>query len=333
MAETLGVAIVGTGTIANQHARSLARHSPARMVAVYDVLGDRAQEFADKWGIPHVTKSLDDILSRDDVDAAIVATPPFAHMEPTIALLEAGKHVLCEKPFAANADDARLIADAARSSPGVVVMEAFHWRYHPYARQIRDVIESGVLGPLRHIEAVFDIPDGHIARDDIRWSLPLGGGATMDLGCYSIQWARFAADSDPEVVSAEAVCPVDGVDGSLVADLRWPSGVTGRVGSSMIASGDEIDIHLRVVGERGEMLATNPLAPQKGGARLSVDSDGTKVTQAVARSASYFHQLEAFRDAIEHGVPFPTTADDGVRNMEIVDACYRAAGLDPRPST
>ena len=294
---------------------------------------ERARNTAAGWGIATVFDSYEALIASPDVDAVYIGTPASLHRQPAIAAIAAGKHVLCEKPFAANADDARLIADAARTSPGVVVMEAFHWRYHPYAQQIRDVLESGGLGALRHIEAAFDIPDGHIGRDDIRWSLPLGGGATMDLGCYSIQWARYAAGSDPEVVSAEAVCPVDGVDGSLVADLRWATGVTGRIGSSMIAAGDEVDIHLRVVGERGEMLATNPLAPQNGGARLTVDSDGTKVTHEVARSATYFHQLEAFRDAIQHGVSFPTTADDGVRNMEIVDACYRAAGLDPRPST
>jgi predicted dehydrogenase len=293
---------------------------------------ERARSTAAAWGIPTVFDSYETLIGSPDVDAVYIGTPASLHRQPAIAAIEAGKHVLCEKPFAANADDARLIADAARRSPGVVVMEAFHWRYHPYAQQIRDVLESGVLGALRHVDAVFDIPDGHIGRDDIRWSLPLGGGATMDLGCYSIQWARFVAGSDPEVVTAEAVCPVDGVDGSLVAELRWPSGVTGRVGSSMIAPGDKIDIHLRVVGERGEMMATNPLAPQHGGAQLTVDTDGTKVTYEVARSASYFHQLIAFREAIEHGGPFPTTADDGVRNMEIVDACYRAAGLEPRRS-
>jgi predicted dehydrogenase len=279
-----------------------------------------------------VFDSYEALIESPDVDAVYIGTPASLHRQPAIAAIEAGKHVLVEKPFAANADDARLIADAARAAPGVVVMEAFHWRYHPYAQQIRDVLDSGVLGELQHIETAFDIPDGHIRRDDIRWDLRLGGGATMDLGCYPIQWARFAAGADPEVVSAEAVCPVDGVDGSLVADLRWPSGVTGRVGSSMIALGDEVDAHLRVVGERGEMMATNPLGPQNGGALLTVDTDDGKVTHQVDRSATYFHQLVAFREAIEHGATFPTTADDGVRNMEIIDACYRAAGLEPRPT-
>jgi predicted dehydrogenase len=293
---------------------------------------ERARNTAAAWGIPTVFESYAALIASPEVDAVYIGTPASLHRQPAVAAIAAGKHVLCEKPFAANADDARLIADAARSSPDVVVMEAFHWRYHPYAQQIRDVLDSGVLGPLKHIEAVFDIPDGHIGGDDIRWSLPLGGGATMDLGCYSIQWARFAGGDGFDIVSAEAECPVPGVDGSLVAELRWPSGVTGRIGSSMIAAGDHEEIYLRVVGEQGALLATNPLAPQKGGALLTVDTGAGTTTHEVARSATYFHQLVAFRDAIETGTPFPTTADDGVRNMEIIDACYRAAGLDPRPT-
>jgi predicted dehydrogenase len=211
-------------------------------------------------------------------------------------------------------------------------MEAFHWRYHPYATQIRSVIDSGVLGRIDRIEAVFDIPDGRIARDDIRWNLAIGGGATMDLGCYSIQWARFAAAADPEVVSAEAVCPVPGVDGSLVAELRWPSGVTGSVGSSMISTSDVVVSYLHVIGEQGTMRASNPLAPQNGGSVLTVETGDGTTHHEVDRSATYFHQLTAFRQAIVEGAEFPTTAADGVRNMEIVDACYRAAGLEPRPA-
>ena len=272
----------------------------------------RAQEAAAEWGADRAYGSYEELLADPDVDAVYIGTPASLHREWAIAAIEAGKHVLCEKPFAANADDARLIADVANGSD-VVVMEAFHWRYHPYAAQIREVLDSGVLGRIDRIEAAFDIPEGRIGRDDIRWNLALGGGATMDLGCYSIQWARFAAGADPDVVSAEAVCPVDGVDGSLVAELRWPSGVTGSVSSSMIHDGEEFVVFLRVSGEQGTMTATNPLAPQKGDARITVETgDGTQ-TYDVATSATYYHQLVAFRDAI-------------------VDACYRAAGLDPRPA-
>ncbi|MEO6652452.1 MAG: Gfo/Idh/MocA family oxidoreductase [Ilumatobacteraceae bacterium] len=292
---------------------------------------ERARAAADGWGIEHAHGSYEELIASDHVDAIYIGTPAAMHREWAIKAIEAGKHVLCEKPFASNADDARRIAHAAHAGD-VVVMEAFHWKYHPYAEQIRTVLDSGVLGGPDRIEAVFDIPDGRIALDDIRWNLEIGGGATMDLGCYSIQWARFAAEGEPEVVSAEAVCPVDGVDGSLTAELLWPSGVTGSIRSSMIADGDRVVSYLKVIGEHGTMTATNPLAPQNGGAVLTVETADGIETSEVARSATYFHQLEAFRDAIVDGVSFPTTADDGVRNMEIVDACYRAAGLDPRPA-
>ena len=292
---------------------------------------DRARAAADEWGAGLAFGSYDELIECDDVDAVYVGTPASLHREWAVAAIEAGKHVLCEKPFAANADDARLIADAARGSD-VVVMEAFHWRYHPFAQQIRDALDSGVLGRIDRIEAAFDVPDGRIGRDDIRWDLSLGGGATMDLGCYAIQWVRFAAESDPDVVSAEAVCPIAGIDGSLGAELRWPSGVTGRIHSSMIAPGDSVEAWLRVTGEHGTMIASNPLAPQHGNSTIVVDVGDEVRSRPTVTTSTYFHQLVAFRDAIVDGAAFPTTADDGVRNMEIVDACYRAAGLDPRPT-
>ncbi len=291
----------------------------------------RARLAADESGATTAYGSYEELIADREVDAVYVGTPASLHRRWAIAAIEAGKHVLCEKPLAANADDARRVADAVRGA-GVVVMEAFHWRYHPYARQIRDVIDSGVLGRIDRIEAVFDIPDGRIGRDDIRWDRSIGGGSTMDLGCYPIQWVRFAAGADPDVVSAAAACPVEGVDGSLVAELRWPSGVTGSIGSSMIADDGSVVAYLRVTGADGTMVATNPLAPQNGGALLTVETAAGTESHEVDRSATYFHQLVAFRDAIVHGTEFPTTADDGVRNMEIVDACYRAAGLDPRPT-
>ncbi|MGA1073918.1 MAG: Gfo/Idh/MocA family protein [Ilumatobacteraceae bacterium] len=291
----------------------------------------RARETAERWGAPLSFGSYAEMIESDEIDAVYIGTPAAHHRQWAIAAIEAGKHVLCEKPFAANADDARLIADAARSGD-VVVMEAYHWRYHPFAARIREVLDSGVLGRIDRIDASFDIPDGRIARTDIRWDLPLGGGSTMDLGCYSLQWARFAAGSDPEIVSAEAVCPVDGVDGSLGAELRWPSGVTGRIHSSMIAPGATVEAWLRVTGEFGTLTATNPLAPQHGNATLVVDLGDRIWFEPADTSATYFHQLVAFRDAVLHGAAFPTTADDGVRTMELIDACYRAAGLAPRPS-
>jgi len=128
------------------------------------------------------------------------------------------------------------------------------------------------------------------------------------------------------------VSTVEGIDDELGAELRWPSGVTGRVHSSMVAPGDSVEAWLRVSGEHGHLVATNPLAPQAGGSQITVEV-GNRVWYVPAETSStYLHQLVAFRDAIVDGTPFPTTADDGVRNMELIDACYRAAGLGPRPT-
>jgi len=292
----------------------------------------RAREAATRWSIPAAFGSYSELLQSDDVDAVYVGTPASLHRQWAVAAIEAGKHVLCEKPLAANAVDARQIADAAAAGDAVV-MEAFHWRYHPYVDQLREVLDSGVLGTIRRLDACFGIPTGQISRDDIRYDLALGGGALMDLGCYPIQWVRFAAGEEPDVVSATAECPVRDVDETLRAELSWPSGATGSVTASMAHPGDRVDVWLRVSGERGNLLATNPLAPQAGGSRITVEVQGARRTiDADSTTSTYQHQLAAFRDAVEDGAPFPTTSEDGVRNMEVIDACYRAAGLQPRPS-
>lgn len=301
------------------------------VVAVAARDADRATAAAERWNIPASFASYADLVASPSVDAVYIGTPAAMHRQWAVAAIEAGKHVLCEKPFASNADDAARIADAAAASD-VVVMEAYHWRYHPSVAHIRSVLDSGVLGGVVRVEATFDLPDGAIPHDDIRWDLSLGGGATMDLGCYPIQWARFAAGPDLEVVSAEAVCPVAGIDGSLRAELRWPSGVTGSISSSMMGPGDSVVAFLRVVGSDGTMTVRNPLAPQHGGASTTVETaTGVSVHDADS-SSTYVHQMVAFRDAIVDGAPFPTTPRDGVATMEIIDACYRAAGLEPRPT-
>lgn len=295
----------------------------------------RARATADEWGATYAYGSYQELIDSDEVDAIYIGTPASSHREWSIAAINAGKHVLCEKPLASNAADAQLIADAAAAAPEVVVMEAFHWRYHPCAQQIRDIIDSGALGQLQRMESIFDIPVGAIPQTDIRWNLPLGGGATMDLGCYSIQWARWVASADPtvmpQVVSASTVSPVPGIDGSLGAELLWPSGLSAFIHSSMIAKGDKVDARLVVRGSAGEMVVYNPLCPQSGASIKVTTDDGTTLHE-VSSSSTYFHQLVAFRNAIVDGTPFPTTVEDGVRNMAIIDACYTAAGLEPRPA-
>ncbi len=218
---------------------------------------ERAREAAERWGLAHAYGSYAELVASTEVDAVYLGTPAALHREWAIAAIEAGKHVLCEKPFAANASDAQEIADAADASDRVV-MEAYHWRYHPFAGMIRAALDSGVLGELRRAEARFNIPTGQIPRSDIRWDLSLGGGSLMDLGCYSVQWVRFALGTDLVVVDAAATCPVPDVDATMRAELRWASGATGSIESSMEADGPRVVADLVVQGELGTLDRGQP---------------------------------------------------------------------------
>jgi predicted dehydrogenase len=329
MTRPVRVGLVAASRIAENAVVGPAREVPGvEVVAVAARDGERARDAAARWGIPAAFASYEAMLASDDIDAVYIGTPASLHRRWTLAALDAGLDVLCEKPFAANAEDARVMAGAAADSDRVV-MEAFHWRYHPLVSQMRSVLAA--LGPLERVEAWFEIADGRIPRSDIRWSVDLGGGATMDLGCYAIQWVRWAIGSEPRVVSAEADATGDGVDSWLQAELAWGDGVTGSIRSSMVAEPPGRGAGLAVIAGGGTMRVDNPIAPQRG-SQVVIERDGESETLPVDRSATYVHQLTAFRDAVMHGTPFPTSPADAVRNMQVVDECYRAAGLSPRPT-
>jgi predicted dehydrogenase len=287
---------------------------------------DRARQFAERWGVGRAC-GYEDLINADDVDAVYIATPAALHRPWTLAALEAGKHVLVEKPLAANAADARVMADAADAS-GLVVMEAFHCLYHPLFTQMRQVLDG--LGAVERVEASFEVAAVNIPPTDIRYDLSLGGGSLMDIGVYPLRWATWVLRS-ASVVAARADCPTAEIDGSLNADLIGPDGATASVTSSMVAAGDDWVSSLVVQGSNGVMRVRNPLAPQHG-SELVVETSGARVEHPVSRDATYLHQLRAFRGAVVDGAAYPTTARAGVEVMALIDDCYRAAGMDPRPT-
>jgi predicted dehydrogenase len=149
----------------------------------------------------------------------------------------------------------------------------------------------------------------------------------MDLGCYTVSFARFVA-GEPEVVSAEIEQGPPNVDVDTRAELRFPGGVTGSVYCSMKAD-KKFRAAVEVLGERGVLHVTNPLAPHFGHELKLRVGDGES-SEKVLGEATYVHQLRAFADHVRKGVPVPTGPDDAVANMRVIDAIYRAAGLPPR---
>ncbi len=330
MADHVRIGVLGAARIAPAAVIKPARTSRAAVVvAVAARSRDRARRFADRHGIGRIHDDYQALLDDPAVDAVYNPLPNGLHGRWTLAALAAGKHVLCEKPFAANADEARVVAEAAAAS-GLVVMEAFHYRYHPLARRMEEVVASGELGELRHVEAHIRFPLPRFS--DIRYDFALAGGSMMDAGCYAANIVRLLGGEEPEVRSARALLRSPDVDRAIQAEVVFPSGHTGAVHASLWSLGAPLRLSAKAVGTAGEMTVLNPLMPQLPH-RLSVRANGNSRVERFAKRPTYAYQLDAFTDAVLHGKPYPTTPADAVATMALVDGVYRAAGLPIRLPT
>lgn len=326
--DPLRIGVLGAAAIAPMALVRPARDVPdacVHAVAARDV--GRARSFAEKHAIPVVHASYDELIADPDLDAIYNPLPNGLHCEWTIRALEAGKHVLCEKPIASNEAEALRMQEVADKT-GLVLLEAFHYRYHPLAARVRELIDTGEIGRLRHVEASLCIP--MLKPGDIRFRWDLAGGALMDTGSYTVNMVRFLASSEPEVLSARAKLSSPNVDRAMDASLRFPDGVTGRIQCSLLSSA-LLKIGLRAVGDLGELRVFNPVAPQIYHHLTLKNASGSR-RERLTGDATYVCQLRAFVGRVAGGPPLPTEAADGVLNMRAIDAIYDAAGL-PRRGT
>jgi predicted dehydrogenase len=325
---TLRIGVLGAARIAPSAIIRPARALPdVEVVAIASRDRAKAEKFAAKHGVATVHDSYDALIADPDIDAIYNPLPNGLHGRFTIAAVEAGKHVLCEKPFTANAEEARTVK-AAVDKTDRVVMEAFHYRYHPLHARVLDIIDSGELGEIRHVETWMCIPLP-LPRD-IRWQLHLAGGSLMDVGCYALHQLRTYAGAEPEITTAKAKMLKSGIDRWVRAEARFPDGRTGAITASML-SARVLSIGARVDGSAGSVKVFNGTLPHMMG-RLTVRTNGSKRVERATKEVTYVEQLKAFTGAVLRGEPFPTTVDDAIANMEAIDACYRAAGLQPRPA-
>jgi predicted dehydrogenase len=300
-------------------------NAEAEVVAVAARDRDRAAAFARKHGIAKVHGGYAELVADPDIDAIYNPLPNGRHAEWTLAAIAAGKHVLCEKPFTANATEAQAVADAAEGS-GLVVMEAFHYRYHPLAHRVAEILAAGEIGSLRHVQAAMCFPLPKFS--DIRYDLALAGGAMMDAGCYALHMVRLLGGGEPEVVSAQAKLHKPQVDRAMRASLRFAEGHTGSLVASMW-SADLLRITASAVGDRGRLDVFNYAAPQLHH-RLTVRTADGKRVERLSRRPTYAYQLDAFCAAVLRGEPVLTPPADSVRTMTLIDEIYRKAGLSPR---
>ena len=306
--------------------------NPARLIEDVEVTAiaardiQRAEKFANKFGIPRVLPSYDALINDPDIDVIYNPLPNSHHCEWSIKALEAGKHVLCEKPIAANAAEAMRMAEAEKHS-GKKLVEAFHYRYHPLMKRVLEVIAEGEIGKIQSIETRMQIP--LLVPGNIRYRFDLAGGATMDLGCYCISLMRLVTGTEPKVTKAKAKLSSPELDRWITAEMVFPGGIN----ASMICSLYSIRLlrlSAEIIGTKGSISIINPFTPQMLYHRLKIKSGKTSLVEKFNTEGTYTHQLRAFAAYILKGEPLAINMDDSIANMRVIDAVYDTAGLKRR---
>lgn len=319
------------GTLGAARITPTALIRPARQIDAVEVVAvaarseQRARKFAARHDIPRVHQSYQALIDDPTLEVIYNPLPNSLHHLWTIKALRAGKHVLCEKPIAANAGEAREMARVARST-GCILMEAFHNLYHPLVQQIRTVVEGGELGEIRHAEAHFNMPIPKFK--DIRLEYDLAGGAMMDTGCYTVSLLRHLTGYEPEIISATATLASPQIDQVMSAQLRFPNGATGAISCALFLPW-RARVSVFIKGTKGYVHALNPILPQYGN-WLRVRTPKRRISKWIRDKSTYYYQLNALVQAIQNQRPFLTGGDFGMQNMEVIDDIYRKAGLHVR---
>lgn len=329
----LRIGVLGASRIADDAIVAPARNLGHRLVAVAARDRDRAEEFAARHGVERVLDGYQDVIDDPEVDVIYNPLVNSLHAEWNLAAIAAGKPVLTEKPFAANSESARTVAAAAHAS-GVLVLEGFHYLFHPLTTRAAELLSDGAIGRLERIEVRMSMPTP--PAGDPRWSFGLAGGALMDLGCYALHvmrvFGRFAGGT-PEVVAARPSLFAPEVDAACAVDLAYPERAegdraTGYAWVSMV--GDRYEFSVEFLGSAGSVVVPDFLGPQRDDRVIVRRAGAPEVVERLDATSTYTFQLAAFAAAVHRGALLPIGVDDAVANMELLDAAYRAAGLSPR---
>jgi predicted dehydrogenase len=314
--------ILGPGHIARSFARGLQEAHGARLVAVGSRSLDRAQTFAAEFGVERAWGSYRELAGDPGVDAVYVASPHALHEEHTILCLEAGKQVLCEKPMALNATQARRMISTAREHDRAL-MEALWTRFVPAFRELQERVDDGAIGEIRYVQADFGF---RAERDPAsRLFAPrLGGGALLDLGVYPINLAFMVCGAPTEIEATTTVGPT-GVDEETAIQLRHENGAVSHLYCSLRA---DTSREARIVGTEGSI--TIP-APWWFSPRFTLERRNTEPAshEFENRGGGYTHEAEEFMDLVRAGrtesriMPL----DETVAILETMDEIRRGGGL------
>ncbi len=294
---------------------------------------DKADSFAKKHDIPTAYGGYNALISDPNIDLIYNALPPNRHADLTIAALEQGKSVLCEKPFAMNAREAKAMVDAAKTAKGHLI-EAYHYRFHPAVIYFLEAVRSEEIGMLHSLNGIFNVSIPN-SIGELRYRPELGGGSLMDLGCYVLHFFRLLTLSEPVIESAKARWTESGVDVAMQTEMQFGS-VTAKLACAM-EEGTERQIEITATGSKGTATFKQFVHPYRG-FDISIDTQAgleslteTKNLPLYTRS-TYAYQLDHVVNVLLGKETALTGGDDALRTMAAIDAVYQKAGLRRRAS-
>jgi predicted dehydrogenase len=309
--------LLSTARINGEILAAAARTDTVVVSAVASRVQARAEAYAREHGIPRAHGSYEALLADPDVDAVYVSLPNGPHHEWATRSLDAGKHVLCEKPYSRRPADVVDAFDLADRS-GLVLMEAFMYRHHPQWRRVSELLADGAIGRLRSIHATFGFRLQNV--DDVRLRPELDGGALMDVGCYCVSGSRLLA-GEPERAQGEQVVGPTGVDLAFHGSLRFADDVVAQLDSSFLVPSRQ---RLEAVGEEGSILVEAPWRADWG-VRV-VLRRGREVEEVEVEPGDMFVlELDNLANAVEGRAPQLLGRDDALGQARAIDALYRAA--------
>jgi predicted dehydrogenase len=282
---------------------------------------EKAKAAAARLGIPRALGSYEELLADPTVEAIYNPLPNHLHVPWSIKALQAGKHVLCEKPIAMTSVEAQLLADAAHEHPRLKVMEAFMYRFHPQWQRAKQLVNAGAIGLVRTIQSFFSFYN--VDPNNIRNIATIGGGVMMDLGCYNTSMSRFIFEHEPQRICAIVdYDPTFKTDRLVSAILDFGSGTSTFTCSTQLQPYQRINI----VGSEGRIEIEIPInSPPDRPSRLW-HQHGTEIEEIVLPPANqYTLQGDAFSRAILDDTPVPTPIEDAVANMQVIECLFQSA--------
>ena len=323
MADRIRWGILSTANIGRRRfipALAHARNGVVTAIASRD--GERARQVAEELHIPRAHTSYEALLADPEVDAIYNPLPNSMHAEWTLKAAAAGKHILCEKPLAVNAAEAAEMV-AGCHARGVVLMEAFMYRFHPQQARVAQLIADGAIGEVRQVRSSFTFHLDPLNPKNVRLQGWLAGGALMDVGCYAVNSARWLFGEEPtEVIALADMRPEFNVDVALAGVLEFSGRRLAVIDCSFRAykSGT-----YTVVGTKGQIQVPDAYTPEPDAETLVIVTDAAgRREERIAPINQYTLEAEEFADALLQGRPLRIPPEDGVANMRVIDALYRS---------